>query len=113
MKDRCPLADGSGLDRFGSAYQTERPTVLRIVLTWLPRKMSAMMAMIAMSARIRAYSARPWPSSSRRNVSIRALSAVNVADPPFFRGSSLGEGWVTVRWYYASVNDMAQTLVHP
>src|SRR5439155_1396168 len=36
--------------------------------------MRATIAMIAMSARISAYSARPWPSSSRRNDAIRAFS---------------------------------------
>src|SRR6266436_3824353 len=45
-----------------------------MVETWPPRKMRATIAMIAMSARISAYSARPWPSSSRRNDAIRALS---------------------------------------
>ena len=39
--------------------------MLRILLTWLPRKIRAMIATIAMRARISAYSARPWPSSSR------------------------------------------------
>src|SRR5712691_9065386 len=45
-----------------------------MVETWPPRKMRATIAMIAMSARISAYSARPWPSSSRRNDAIRAFS---------------------------------------
>ena len=33
------------------------PTVLRIVLTWPPRKMSATIATMAINARISAYSA--------------------------------------------------------
>src|SRR5450759_2417819 len=45
--------------------QTDFPTVLRILLTWLPRKIRATMATIAISARMSAYSASPWPSSSR------------------------------------------------
>src|SRR6188474_3613339 len=44
--------------------------------TWVPRKISAMIAMMAMRARINAYSARPWPSSSRRDEAIRANSCV-------------------------------------
>src|SRR5512143_1421069 len=56
--------------------QMESPTVLRIVLTWPPRKISAMIATIAMRARISAYSARPWPSSSRRMKLMRALNIV-------------------------------------
>src|SRR6185436_10700862 len=44
-----------------------------IVLTWVPRKMRAMIATIAIRARISAYSARPWPSSSRRNEAMSAF----------------------------------------
>ena len=47
--------------------QTDLPTVLRILLTWPPRKMRATIATMAIRARISAYSARPWPSSSRSN----------------------------------------------
>ena len=42
-------------------------------LTWVPRKIRAMIATIAMSARIRAYSARPWPSSSLRMDEMSAM----------------------------------------
>src|SRR5688572_5727784 len=41
---------------------------------WPPRKSRATIATMAMRARISAYSARPWPSSSRRNEAIRAVS---------------------------------------
>src|SRR5512132_2013468 len=40
------------------------PTSLMISLMLLPRKISATMATMAISARIRAYSASPWPVSS-------------------------------------------------
>ena len=52
--------------------------MLRIVLTWPPRKMRAMIATIAMRARISAYSARPWPSSSWRKDEIRAMKLRHV-----------------------------------
>src|SRR4029079_1943499 len=44
--------------------------------TWPPRKIRAMIATIAIRARISAYSARPWPSSSLRKDEIRARSCV-------------------------------------
>src|SRR6478752_2299038 len=43
-----------------------------MVLTWPPRKMRATIATIAIRARISAYSARPWPSWSRRKNEMRA-----------------------------------------
>ena len=46
--------------------------MLSVLLIWQPRKIKAMIAMIAMRARISAYSARPWPSSLR-NDGIRAI----------------------------------------
>src|SRR3970282_1734441 len=45
---------------------------LRILLIWPPRNSSATIATMAMRARISAYSARPWPSSSRSNEAITA-----------------------------------------
>src|SRR5262245_41889474 len=46
--------------------------------------MRAMIAMIAMRARISAYSARPWPSSSRLMDEMRALmSCMAWCSPPF------------------------------
>src|SRR3990170_2755543 len=45
---------------------------LRILLIWPPRNRSATIATIAIRARISAYSARPWPSSSRLNEAMRA-----------------------------------------
>src|SRR6478735_4276896 len=50
-------------------------------LTWLPRKIRAMIATIAMSARIRAYSARPWPSSSRRSEARTVLMSAMCGSP--------------------------------
>src|SRR3989304_1150139 len=43
----------------------------RIELICVPRKSRAVMATMAISARMRAYSARPWPSSSRSHLSGR------------------------------------------
>src|SRR4051812_10053106 len=51
-------------------------------LTWLPRKMRATMATMAMSARISAYSARPWPSSSRAT-SKRVIRSTITGSLPF------------------------------
>src|SRR5215203_1768378 len=62
-------------------------------LIWPPRKIRATMATIAMRARISAYSASPWPSSSLRKDEMRAMSCVIVSSPPFFkdlRGASRG-----------------------
>src|SRR5687768_17440922 len=56
--------------------QIDLPTWLRMLLTWPPRKIRAMIATIAIRARISAYSARPWPSSSRRS---EARNEVNSA----------------------------------
>src|ERR687887_1386578 len=69
--EKAGVHDGHRLPWFRA--QTDSPTVLRILLTLPPRKMRAMIATIAMRARISAYSARPWPSSSRRNDEIRAV----------------------------------------
>jgi hypothetical protein len=61
--------------------ETLEPTVLRMELTWLPRKMRAMIATIAMRARMSAYSASPWPSSSRRSEA-RKLVIRAIDGPP-------------------------------
>src|SRR5689334_16390837 len=53
---------------------TRRSSDLRMPETWVPRKIRATIATMAMSARISAYSARPWPSSSCEKRAIRALS---------------------------------------
>src|SRR3954471_22246915 len=62
--------------------------------------MRAMIAMIAMRARIRAYSARPWPSSSRLRDEIRALKN-DMLGFTSFRDELLGgktpEGRATLR----------------
>src|SRR6476469_1610415 len=58
------------------ARQTDWPTVWSMVLTCMPMKMSAMTETMAMSVRIRAYSARPWPLSSLRIDGISAMNAV-------------------------------------
>ena len=47
----------------GATDSSVLPTMLSLSLIWVPRKSSATMATIAMSARMSAYSARPWPSS--------------------------------------------------
>ena len=53
----------------GAGGHIEWPTLLMIVETWPPRKIRATIAMIAMRARIKAYSASPWPSSRVRRAS--------------------------------------------
>src|SRR6476620_9705844 len=58
--------------------------------TWPPRKIRAMIAMIAMRARISAYSARPWPSSSFLKDEIRALKNCILVLPPFLSNSLIG-----------------------
>src|SRR3954453_13278689 len=65
--------------------QTDAPTVWRMPEIWPPRKMRATIATMAMSARISAYSARPWPSSS---CDMRAMSALNSC----MNGSPRGAG---------------------
>ena len=47
---------------------------LSLSLIWLPRKIRATIATIAMRARMSAYSASPWPSSERRTRATMAES---------------------------------------
>ena len=47
--------------------QTDDPTVLRIVLIWVPRNCMATTTTIAMSAKINTYSTRPWPFSRQEH----------------------------------------------
>src|SRR3954451_2997364 len=71
-----------------------------MVLTCWPRKIRAMIATIAMRARISAYSARPWPSSSRRTDAMSALISDMLARPPFPespRNCAEGGGHLTSR----------------
>src|SRR2546426_12224793 len=81
--------------------QIEPPTLDRIVLTCWPRKMRAMIATIAIRARISAYSARPWPSSSRRKEAMSAcrkdmLSGTSFPqDSPFDRRGAERYGWLS------------------
>ena len=50
------------------------PTTLNLSLIWLPRKMRARIATMAMRARISAYSANPWPASELRDLAPHAAS---------------------------------------
>src|SRR4051812_30875585 len=59
---------------------------------WPPRKIRATIATIAMSARISAYSARPWPSSSCDMREMSALTNDMKVVPPFLGSSRLGRG---------------------
>ena len=61
-----PVQEGGALRLRGR--QIDEPTVLRMLLIAPPRKISATIATIVMSARINAYSARPWPSSLSRRM---------------------------------------------
>src|SRR5262245_51609621 len=64
------------------------PMVDRIVLICVPRKTRAAMAITAMRARIRAYSARPCPPSSlRRTLDSQVVRAAMLVLPPFRRDS--------------------------
>src|SRR4026209_2177825 len=50
------------------------PTTLNLSLIWLPRKMGAGTAPVAMRARISAYPASPWPASDLRDLAPHAAS---------------------------------------
>ena len=59
--------------------------------TWPPRKIRATIATMAMRARISAYSARPWPSSSR-TIS-EEMSAFSIGGlPPFLEAHAFRRG---------------------
>ena len=75
----------------GGRCQMLVPTLLMMVLICPPRKITAAITTIAMRARMRAYSARPCPSSSRadggRQLGDESCHVVQV--PPFPRCPSL------------------------
>src|SRR6186997_2761898 len=63
---RSPGGSSALLEVRGSRCQMLVPTLLMMVLICPPRKITAAITTIAMRARMRAYSARPCPSSSER-----------------------------------------------
>src|SRR4026207_79768 len=69
-----------------------------------PRKISATIATMAMRARISAYSARPWPSSSRRIRLMRALKN------DMWFGTSFPQNFPTLGEPGANPNGRSRTL---